>query len=183
MLKMDKRLIQKGMVHVYTGNGKGKTTAALGLALRALGWGARVCDIQFLKGYPEIGEAKIVENFPDRFVLKQFVQDASRSIDEAKVLERVRATNEAMDYAEKIVSGGEFDVVILDEINNALHYGLVDEARVLKMIESKPVHVELILTGRGAPSRIIDAADYVTEMVLVKHPFQKGIKARRGIDY
>jgi len=183
MLEMDNRLIRKGMVHVYTGDGKGKTTAALGLALRALGWGAKVCDVQFLKGYPEIGEAKIVENFPGRFVLKQFIRDTSRSIDEVEVLERVRAANEAMGYAEKIVGGGEFDVVILDEINNALHYGLIDEARVLRVIESKPVHVELILTGRGAPSRIIDVADYVTEMVLVKHPFQKGIKARKGIDY
>lgn len=171
------------MVHVYTGNGKGKTTAALGLALRALGWGARVCDIQFLKGYPEIGEAKIAESFPDRFVLKQFVLDVSRAIDEAKVLERAQAANEAMYYAEEVVSGGEFDVVILDEINNALHYGLIDQARVLRMIEGKPAHVELVLTGRDAPSQIIDAADYVTEMVLVKHPFQKGIGARKGVDY
>lgn len=180
---MGKRLIQQGMVHVYTGNGKGKTTAALGLALRALGWGARVCDIQFLKGYPEIGEAKIAESFPDRFVLKQFVLDVSRAIDEAKVLERAQAANEAMCYAEEVVSGGEFDVVILDEINNALHYGLIDQARVLRMIEGRPVHVELVLTGRDAPLQIIDAADYVTEMVLVKHPFQKGIGARKGVDY
>ncbi len=180
---MAKQLIQHGMVHVYTGNGKGKTTAALGIALRALGWGARVCNIQFLKGYPEIGEARIAESFQDRFVLKQFILDFSRAIDESKVLERARAANEAMCYAEDIVSSGEFDVVILDEINNAIHYGLIDEARVLRMIENRPGHAELILTGRDAPSQIIDAADYVTEMVLVKHPFQKGIGARKGIDY
>lgn len=180
---MSDRLIRKGLVHVYTGEGKGKTTAALGVALRAMGWGARVCVVQFIKGYAEIGEAKLAAEMPDRFVLKQFAIDLTRAIDETDVLARKQATEEAMTWAEQAVSQGEFDVVILDEINNALHYGLIPVSRVLSMISGRPSHVELILTGRSAPAEIIDAADYVTELSMIKHPFEKGIGARKAIDY
>lgn len=179
----NKQTFPKGLVHVYTGDGKGKTTAALGIALRALGWGLRVCMVQFIKGYPDIGEMRFAERFGDRFTVKQFAVDTSRAIDEAKVLQRKESAEAAMAYAEKIVMSGEYSVVILDEINNALHYGLIDTKRVLELISSKPKNVELILTGRNAPLAIIEAADYVTEMHLVKHPFQKGITARQGIDY
>lgn len=173
----------RGLVHVYTGAGKGKTTAALGVALRALGWGARICVVQFIKGYAQIGEARFAEELGDRLVLKQFAVDPARHIDEAKVRERQEAAAAAMEFAERAVAGGEYDLVILDEINNALHYGLIDTDRVLALIRGKPQHVELILTGRNAPQPIIDAADYVTEMKLVKHPFQRGVGARKGIDY
>ncbi len=180
---MTAHLLEKGLVTVYTGPGRGKTTAALGLALRVLGWGGRVCVVQFIKGYSEIGEAKFAEQFGDRFVLKQFAVDLTRSISEKEVAGRREAAEEALVYAEGAVSGGEFDLVVLDEINNALHYGLIDLPRVLKLIESKPTHVELVLTGRDAPPELVHAADYATEMLLIKHPFEKGIPARRGVDY
>lgn len=179
---MNKPNVKQGLVHVYTGDGKGKTTAALGVALRALGWGARVCVVQFIKGYSEIGEVKFAREFGERFQLKQFALDLSRNIDERKVSERRESANAAMQYAESVVAEG-FDLVILDEINNALHYGLVDVSRVLQLIQNKPENVELILTGRNAPQQIIDAADYVTEMRLIKHPYEKSIPARPMFDY
>ena len=172
-----------GLIQIYTGRGKGKTTAALGLALRAIGWGATVCMVQFIKGYADIGEAHFARDFPDRFALKQFAIDISRSIDEAKLVQRQAEVEAAMAYAETVVANGEYDIVILDEINNALHYGLVDTNRVLSMIERRPTNVELLLTGRNAPARIIEAADYVTDMKLVKHPHEKGIPARKRVDF
>ncbi|MDH7602831.1 MAG: cob(I)yrinic acid a,c-diamide adenosyltransferase [Armatimonadota bacterium] len=179
----DKRPFERGLVHVYTGDGKGKTTAALGTALRALGWGIRVCVVQFIKGYPDIGEARFAAEFGERFVLKQFAIDPCRAIDEAKVRQRKEAAEAAMAFAEQVVLSGEYGLVILDEINNAMHYRLIDVDRVLNLIKRKPAEVELILTGRNAPQAIIDAADYATEMRLLKHPFQQGISARKGIDY
>jgi cob(I)alamin adenosyltransferase len=175
-------LLTKGLVTVYSGPGRGKTTAALGLALRVLGWGGSVCVVQFIKGYPEIGEAKFAADFGDRFVLRQFAQDDTRSITEDDVLARRAAAEAALEYAEAVVSAGEYDLVILDEVNNALHYGLVSLPRVLELIRAKPTHVEIVLTGRGAPPEIVQAADYATEMLLIKHPFEEGIGARRGID-
>lgn len=176
--------IERGMVHVYTGDGKGKTTAALGLALRALGWDFRVSMIQFIKGYSEIGEIKFAENHPNnRFIIRQFAIDVSRAIDERKLLARREEAAQAMAYAEEIVRSGEFDLVILDELSVAIHYGLIDLARVLKLIEEKPIPVELVITGRNAPRELIKAADYATEMLMLQHPFEKGVQARRGVDY
>ena len=174
---------RKGMVHVYTGDGKGKTTAALGAALRAMGWGARVCMVQFIKGYPKIGEAMFAAQFTAQFALRQFASDTSRDIDEAKAAQRREAAQAALACAQEVVSSGSYDLVILDEINNALHLGLVDKTRVLDMMRDRPTNVEIILTGRNAPREIIDAADYVTEMRAVKHPFEQGLGARQGIDY
>ncbi|MGC8863782.1 MAG: cob(I)yrinic acid a,c-diamide adenosyltransferase [Armatimonadota bacterium] len=172
-----------GLVHVYTGAGKGKTTAALGTALRALGWGIRVCVVQFIKGYAQIGEARFAEELGERLVLKQFAHDSTRQIDETKLRERRKAAQEALAFAEQVVSSGEYGLVILDEINNALHHKLIGLNRVLQLIRNRPAHVELILTGRDAPHPIIEVADYVTEMNLIKHPFQRRIQARKGIDY
>lgn len=175
--------IGRGMVHVYTGDGKGKTSAAMGLALRVLGWGGKACVVQFIKGYPDIGEAHFAREFGERFVLEQFAADSERAIGEEKVLRRREAAEAAMAFAERVVSGADYDLVVLDEINNALHYGLLETARVLRMLASRPSGVEVVLTGRNAPPEIVEAADYVTEMSLVKHPYQQGISARRGIDY
>ncbi len=174
---------RKGLVHVYTGNGKGKTTCALGLAFRALGWGFRVCFIQFIKGYPEIGELKLAPIFNERFILKQFAVDIGKYIGKSKVLERKESAQEAFAYAEKAIASGDYDLVVLDEINVAVHYGLISEESVLNLINSKPADLELILTGRNATSAVIEAADYVTEMQCLKHPYEQGIKARKGIDY
>ncbi|MCE5322586.1 cob(I)yrinic acid a,c-diamide adenosyltransferase [bacterium] len=174
---------QRGLVHVYTGEGKGKTTAALGIALRAAGWGLKVCIIQFIKGYSDIGEAVFARQFPDKLTLKQFAADSSRCIDKQKVSKRKRETENAMAYAEEIVSNDAFDLVILDEINNAAHCNLIGVSRILRLIANKPEHLELILTGRNAAPEVIEAADYVTEMKQIKHPFERGIQARKGIDY
>lgn len=174
---------ENGLVHVYTGDGKGKTTTALGLALRALGWGARVCMVQFIKGYPDIGEARFAREMGNRFIVRQFAKDHKRAIGEESVLKRREAARRAMEFAQDVVSSGEFDLVILDEINNAMHYGLIEVEQTVSLIEQKPKHVELVLTGRSAPEQIIAVADYVTRMEPVKHPYESNIPARRGIDY
>lgn len=180
---MSQHLIENGLVSVYTGPGRGKTTAALGLALRVLGWGGHVCMVQFIKGFSELGELRFAAEFHDRFIVRQFAEDKSPSIRTDDVMERREAAENALSFAEDAVSGGVYDLVILDEINNALHYGLVSLARVMRLIQNKPKHVELVLTGRNARGEIVDLADYVTEMTLVKHPFEKGISARRSVDY
>lgn len=174
---------KNGLVHVYTGDGKGKTTAALGVALRVLGWGGRVIVVQFIKGYPNIGEAKFAEEFGDRFALRQFASDDVRTIDAGKVQQRKQEAQAALEFAEEAVSSGDWDLVILDEVNNAMHYGLVEVARVSEFARCKPERMELILTGRYAPQEIIDLADYVTEMRAVKHPLERGLPAREGVDY
>ena len=175
--------IEHGLIHIYTGDGKGKTTAALGAALRALGWGLRVVMIQFIKGYPNLGEIKFAQEYPDRFTIHQFALDTERDIDEKKVLARKQEADKAMNFAEQIVNSAEYDVVILDELAVALHYNLIELDRVLQLIREKPKSVELIITGRNAPQALIDAADYVTEMLPVRHPYEKDIQARPGVDY
>ena len=175
--------IERGMVHVYTGDGKGKTTAALGLALRGLGWGLRVMMVQFIKGYKNIGEIKFAEEYPGGFAVRQFAVDLKRGIDERKVLARKRQAEEAMRFAEDVVKSGEFDLVILDELAVAVHYGLIELDRVLGLVREKPGGVELVITGRNAPEELIHAADYATEMRLVRHPYGKEIEARPGVDY
>ena len=175
--------MKHGLVHVYTGDGKGKTTAALGLALRAMGWGLKVIMIQFIKGYKDIGEMKFADSHPESFTLRQFALDPTRSIDEKTVLARKEEADKAMDYAEQVVKSGGFDLVILDELAVAAHYELIELSRILKLIEDKPTSVELVITGRNAPPELVRAADYVTEMLLIRHPYETGSQARQGIDY
>jgi cob(I)alamin adenosyltransferase len=175
--------IERGLVHIYTGDGKGKTTAALGVALRALGWGLKVMMVQFIKGYQNLGEIKFAQEYQANFNIRQFTLDLARDIDSAKVLARQHEAEHAMEYAAEVVMSGDYDVVILDELAVALHYGLIDANRVVKLIEEKPHKVELIITGRGAPEELIQAADYVTEMRLIKHPYDNGVQARAGIDF
>jgi len=173
--------LEKGLIHVYTGNGKGKTTAAFGLALRAIGRGFKVYIIQFIKGGFDYGELYIVDKLPNlklkafgrgKFILKKPAGE-----------EDITLAKEALTLAEKVVKSGEYDLVILDEINVALNLKLIDLKKVLDLLKNKPVHVELVLTGRYAPDEIIEVADLVTEMKEVKHPFNKGYEARKGIEY
>ncbi len=179
----DRRVIKQGLVHVYTGTGKGKTTASLGLALRILGWGGRVCMVQFIKGYPDIGEAKFAAECGNRFIFKQFAIDLVRNVDATKASKRLQEVNNAFEWAEDTVVNGGYDLVILDEINNAMDLGLIDESQVIELIKKKPASLELVLTGRGAPESIIDIADYAVEIKSIKHPYEKGVPARKGIDY
>ena len=173
--------LERGLVQVYTGNGKGKTSAAFGLALRAIGRGLKVYVIQFIKGGFDYGELYIVDKLPNlklkAFGKGEFVTEKPPNEEDIKLSE------EALALAEQVVKSGEYDIVVLDEISVALNLKLIDLGRVLELIENKPKHVELILTGRYAPKEIIKAADLVTEMKEVKHPFRKGYEARKGIEY
>ena len=173
--------LEKGLVQVYTGNGKGKTTAAFGLALRAIGRGLQVYVIQFIKGGFDYGELYVVDKLPN-LTLKAFGR--GKFVTEKPAgKEDVELAEEALALAEEVVKSGEYDIVILDEINVALNLKLIKTEKVLELIKNKPKHVELVLTGRYAPNEIIEAADLVTEMKEVKHPFNKGFQARKGIEY
>ena len=154
-----------GYTHIYTGDGKGKTTCALGLALRASGAEKRVYIGQFLKdgGYSEI---KAIDKYLPMIKVEQFGKSVSDGYTKAK----------------RALKSGEYDVVILDEINTAVYKGFLSEQSLLEMIDSRPHNVELILTGRRAAAGVIDKADLVTEMLPVKHYFQKGVCAREGIE-
>jgi cob(I)alamin adenosyltransferase len=173
--------LEKGLVQVYTGNGKGKSSAAFGLALRAIGRGLKVYIIQFIKGGFDYGELYVVDKLPN-LTLKAFGR--GRFVTEkppGKV--DVQLAEEALALAEKVVKSGEYDIVILDEINVALNLNVIEIEKVVELIKNKPKHVELVLTGRYAPDEIVEAADLVTEMREVKHPYNKGFQARKGIEY
>ena len=178
---MKMRKLDQGLVQVYTGTGKGKTSAAFGLALRALGRGLKVYVIQFIKGGFDYGELYVVDKLPNLKIIAfgrgEFVTEKSRSKEDF-VLAR-----DALSLAEKVVKSMEYDVVILDEINVALNLKLIKIERVLEMIKNKPDCLELVLTGRYALDEVIKMADLVTEMKEVKHPYNCGIPARKGIEY
>ncbi len=173
-----------GLVIVYTGKGKGKTTAALGIALRAVGHDHKVCMIQFIKGswhYGEMTSSKLLEpQFELVAVGKGFVGILD---DKSPHEEHVKIAQEAVHISKEKIQSKKYDVVILDEINYAVKLGLVKVSDVLDLIKIKPANLNLVLTGNYASDEIINAADLVTEMREIKHPFQAGIKAKKGIDY
>ena len=173
--------LKQGFVQLYTGNGKGKTSAAFGLALRAIGRGLKVYIIQFIKGGFDSGEWYIVDKLPN-LTLKTFGRGKFIT-KKPPPEEDVKLAEEALRLAENVVKSGEYDVVILDEVNVALSLGLISLERVLELVRNKPKHVELVLTGRYAPDELIEAADLVTEMREIKHPFNRGVQAREGIEY
>ncbi len=173
--------LEKGLVQVYTGNGKGKTSAAFGLALRAIGRGLEVYIIQFIKGGFDYGELYIADKLPG-LKLKAFGRGKFVSEKEPDK-EDVDLAEEALRTAEEAVKSHEYDVIVLDEVNVALNLRLIKTERVLQLIREKPVQTELVLTGRKAPKEIIEAADLVTEMTEVKHPYHSGFRARKGIEY
>jgi len=171
----------KGYVHVYTGNGKGKTTAALGLAFRAAGHGLRTYIGQFMKGqlYGELDAARMMQ---PHITVEQYGRPGWVHVHNPPQEEDVQAAQEGLRKVEEAMLSGQYDIIILDEINVACYFGLVSVDDVLDVIAAKPDGVELILTGRYAPPEVIAVADLVTEMVEVKHYFQKGIRARYGIE-
>ncbi len=175
---------RKGLVVVYTGNGKGKTTAALGLCIRAVGYDKKVCIIQFIKGSWKYGELDGIKKLAPHVELYQkglgFVGIIDDKLDKS---EHIKAAGEALAFAGEKMHEGKYDIVILDEINVAMHLNLIRVDDVLKLIDNKPESLDLILTGRNAKDEIIERADLVTEMREIKHPFQKGIKAKKGIDF
>lgn len=178
---MPKHILDKGLVQVYTGNGKGKTSAAFGAALRAVGQGMKVYIIQFIKGGFDYGELHSVKHLPN---LKLTAFGRGRFITEATPpKEDLQKAREGFELAEKVVDSGEYDIVVLDEINVVINLKMISVDKVVKLVKSKPKHVELILTGRNAPAQIIEVADLVTEMKEVKHPYAQGTPSRKGIEY
>jgi cob(I)alamin adenosyltransferase len=176
--------MSRGLTIVYTGKGKGKTTAALGLALRATGYDKKICMIQFIKGswhYGEMDSTKKLEpGFEMVAVGKGFVgimDDKSPKEDHEKV------AKEAIKISSEKIHSGKYDIIILDEINYAVNLNLISVDDVLNLIKTKPQDIDLVLTGNYAKEEVIEIADLVTEMKEIKHPFQKGIKAKKGIDF
>lgn len=175
---------RKGLIIVNTGPGKGKTTAALGTAMRAVGQGLKVLMVQFLKGswhYGELDAAQMLGE--DRFKIlpmgRGFVKVGAEKPDP----EDIRMVEEAWQFAARKIASGEYDLVVLDEINYAISYKMLDPTAVATELAKKPEMVHVILTGRNAHPSIVELADLVTEMREVKHPYQKGITAQRGIEY
>lgn len=173
--------LERGLVQVYTGNGKGKTTASLGLALRAIGRGLKVCMIQFIKGGGEYGEHQAARHLAPLLTIHQTGRDGWIFKDRLDPKD-IRIAHDALVLARTALTGGEYDLVILDEINGAAWFGLVSVDDLLQLIKDKPAQVELVLTGRSADDRVIAAADLVTEMREIKHYYQQGVEARLGIE-
>ncbi|RLB07439.1 MAG: cob(I)yrinic acid a,c-diamide adenosyltransferase [Deltaproteobacteria bacterium] len=178
---MSRKRLSQGMIQVYTGNGKGKTTAALGLACRAVGHGYKVFVIQFMKGDIEYGELETAKRLAPYLTIRQMGRKYFVSRENPDP-EDVKLAQEALALATEVIMGGEYDIVILDEVNVALDFGLIKKEEVLKLMDERPSNVELILTGRYAAEEIIGKADLVTEMREVKHYYQKGIQSREGIE-
>jgi len=168
-----------GYIHLYTGNGKGKTTAALGLALRAVGAGKKVFIAQFVKGM-HYAELDALKRLPE-IELKQYGLDCF--IVNQPTQDDIDAARKGLDEVAKIIAQNKFEIVILDEICIALFYHLFEIDQVLTILNTKPVETEIILTGRYAPAELYEIADLVTEMTEIKHYYTKGIKARKGIEY
>lgn len=169
-----------GMIHIISGDGKGKTTAALGIGMRAVGRGLKVCMVQFMKGfeYGEISAAKQLEGFDIfQFGRAEFVN--KENPEQVDIQEAVKA----LEHAKEAVGSGEYDIVILDEINVALDFKLISLEDVLGLVKGKPKNMELVLTGRNASQELVDLADYVSDVREIKHPYRKGIGARKGIEH
>ena len=172
---------RKGLVEIFTGDGKGKTSAALGVVLRALGHGFRVFIVHFMKGNYPYGEQNVLVRLPN-VTLAAFGGPGFVTPGNIQAVDKKEA-RKALDAAREAVLSGKYDLVVLDEVNIASAWGLVELDEVIKLIEDKPENVELILTGRYADKKLVKIADLVTEMLAIKHPFTEGIEARPGFDY
>ncbi|MDQ4073240.1 MAG: cob(I)yrinic acid a,c-diamide adenosyltransferase [Thermoproteota archaeon] len=174
----------KGLIIVYYGKGKGKTTAALGVALRAIGYNLRVAMIQFIKGEWDYGELHSSQKLGPNFELivtgKGFVGIID---DDHHINEHIQSSKNALKISKEKIKSREYNIIILDEINYALKLNLISEEEVIEILNSKPFEVNIIMTGNFLSNKILEIADLVTEMREIKHPFRKGIKAKRGIDF
>jgi len=174
-------MLSKGYIHIYTGNGKGKTTAAVGQCIRAIGAGLNVLFVQFMKDYP-YSELKVLEKMVPQLTIHRYGNDTfvleKRKPDQL-ILEEV---DSGLDETLKLMKKGKFDLVVLDEICVSIYFGLLDVGKVGEFLEQKPEKTELILTGRYCPESLLQKADLVTEMREIKHYFNAGIRARKGIE-
>ncbi|MDP3182879.1 MAG: cob(I)yrinic acid a,c-diamide adenosyltransferase [Desulfobaccales bacterium] len=178
---MEKERLSQGLIQVYTGDGKGKTTCALGLALRAVGQGLKVYMVQFMKGR-ETGEARAAARLAPDLTLRSFGRPGLVNL-RSPAPEDLALARQALDLAKALIKAGEHDLIILDEINLALTYNLIPLEEVLTMLRERPQWVEVVLTGRQAPPELLALADLVTEMRPLKHYYEAGVKARRGIEW
>ncbi|MEW6363827.1 MAG: cob(I)yrinic acid a,c-diamide adenosyltransferase [Acidobacteriota bacterium] len=175
---------RKGMVVVFTGDGKGKTTAALGMSLRAVGYGFKVTMIQFVKGSWRYGELTSAERLKPEFELRPAGRGFVGIIDDKLPMEEHRkAAAKALEDIEQIMTKGQQDVLILDEVFVARTLGLITEEQILRLLDKRPEALHLVLTGRGCPQSVTERADLVTEMREIKHPFRQGRTAEIGIDF
>ncbi|WP_256381629.1 cob(I)yrinic acid a,c-diamide adenosyltransferase [Nitrosopumilus sp. Nsub] len=184
----DKNLLiimsKNGLTIVYTGKGKGKTTAALGIALRATGYKKKIGMIQFIKGSWHYGEMESSKRLEPEFEMVAIGKGFVGIIDDKNPKEdHQKIAKEAIKISNEKIQSGKYDIIILDEVNYAVNLNLISLTDVLDLIKSKPQNVDLVLTGNYAKEEVIEAADLVTEMKEIKHPFQKGIKAKEGIDF
>lgn len=176
--------MESGLIIVYTGKGKGKTTAALGMALRAIGHNYKICMIQFIKGSWHYGEMSSSKKLEPDFELTAVGKGFVGILDDKTPKEvHQKIAKEAIEIAKEKIISEKYNIIILDEINYAVNLGLVELADVLNLIKNKPQGVTLVLTGNHVKQEIIDVADLVTEMKEIKHPFQRGIRAKKGIDF
>ncbi len=171
----------KGLLMVFTGNGKGKTTSALGLTFRALGHGKRVCFIQFIKGawkYGELEAAKRYGDLLDFHVMGRGFTWKSDNLDKDIAMAR-----EAWQFAGDSITRGSYDLVVLDELTYLITYEMIDEQEMIDTLNSRPPGLHVVVTGRGAGDKLVAAADLVTEMKEIKHPYKQGVKAQKGIEF
>ncbi len=169
----------RGYIHIYTGDGKGKTTAAIGLALRAAGAGKEVYIGQFIKGM-HYSELSVLARVPE-ITVHQFGRDCF--IDRQPTAEDISAARQGLQQTEEALASGQYQLVILDEINIALHYNLLPIEKIIELIINRPEGIELVLTGRNAPAELIELADLVTEMREIRHYYSRGVTARAGIEF
>lgn len=173
----------KGLTIVNTGNGKGKTTAALGLALRAWGNGLKVLILQFIKGSWKYGELKAIKQLAPNIMIRQMGEGFTQHEDESEREKHRLAAQKTLETAKEEMQSGAWDMIILDELNYAVKFGLIQVEEAVALIALKPQQMHLVITGRDAKEEIIACADLVTEMKEVKHPYKAGIKAQRGIEF
>lgn len=179
--KNKKLKTEEGLIIVYTGEGKGKTTAALGLAIRSAGWNKKVAIIQFIKGFKETGEWKFISNLK-QIEIFQTLETNIPAISIPKEIHR-EGCKKATKLFQNLIRENQHDILILDEINNAMFYDLVEAGEIIEILKSRPAKQTVVLTGRNVPPEIVKIADLVTEMKEIKHPYKKGIQAKKGIDF
>ena len=175
------KTIEKGLLIVHTGKGKGKTTAAMGLVMRALGHGTRVGIVQYVKGKWQTGERHVLERFPDQVTIKVMGEGFTWETQDRK--RDLAAARAAWDASKLFLADPGYGFVLLDELNIVLRYDYLDLDDVLRTLAARPGDQHVVVTGRNAPQRLVDLADLVTDMSLVKHPFRAGVKAQAGIEF
>ncbi len=180
-IQREEPVTTKGLISVFTGNGKGKTTAALGLVFRALGHGKRVCFIQFIKGKWKTGESMFADTFPEKLDFHTMGRGFTRnSSNPEKDLQLAR---KAWEFAVQSIVGNQYDMIVLDELTYLIRYNMVDENEILSVLSEKPKDMHIVITGRYASDSLVNNADLVTEMKAVKHPYDSGIPAQKGFEY